>query len=168
MYHIMRDEITNEVLDNVIQIETNTDITIFTPNYTNKASSSVNDIECLICLEIIISTEPLLILDCCSKTVHLACIIDWYSKHPTNKTCFICNQSNTFCRDLVYTEDEETDNNYPELVNPDRIIEVSNTDLVTMRDNELNILTHRCKISSYIIGIIFVVLIIIISFAIIF
>ena len=41
MYHIMQDEITNEILDHVTKIETNTNTTIFTSNYTNKASSSV-------------------------------------------------------------------------------------------------------------------------------
>ena len=68
-------------------------------------------IECPICFENINSDDPILILDCCRKKIHLPCILKWYATHPNNKVCFMCNQGNNFCKDLVYYEevsDEET------------------------------------------------------------
>ena len=71
---------------------------IFTNN--NKPISSYNDmLECPICLTEINQNSPILIIDCCHKKIHLACITEWYSKYPDNKTCFMCNQSNSFCKD---------------------------------------------------------------------
>ena len=64
------------------------------------------DNECPICFENMKIDEPVLILDCCNKKIHLRCIIDWYDTHRENKTCFICNQSNNFCKDLIYSGTE--------------------------------------------------------------
>lgn len=90
--------------------------TIFINN--NKPNSSYNDmIECPICLSEIDQNSPILIVDCCNKKVHLACIIEWYSKYPDNKTCFMCNQSNTFCKDFVYSTENLTENSNDQSLN---------------------------------------------------
>lgn len=88
-------------------------INIDIPERENEYASNVNTIECVICLENILDDDPMLILDCCRKKVHLKCIIDWYSKYPNNKTCFICSQSNNFCKDLVYSDISNSNTDIP-------------------------------------------------------
>ena len=179
MYHIMRDEFTDEiieeVLDDVIDLRSSAITTIFTPGScsSNKSMTALNDvIECPICLENISQAAPLLILDCCSKTVHLECIIDWYSKHPKNKNCFMCNQPNTFCRDLVYTEDDEQHTNSARIIdiqNTDiQNTDIQNTDIQNIRNMDMDVMRYRCVIMFSIIGIFFVVMSLIFTFIILF
>jgi hypothetical protein len=68
----------------------------------DETSPLTHSIECPICFDNIEKIDPHLILDCCSKTIHIKCMVDWYTKHPNNKSCFICNQSNSFCKDFIY------------------------------------------------------------------
>lgn len=70
--------------------------------------------ECPICFEAVISTDAIIIIDCCKQKIHLQCIIKWYETHPENKTCFMCNQTNNFCKDIVYySEASDDEHNNP-------------------------------------------------------
>ena len=164
MYHIMQDELSEQIIDNITDVRSTAKINIIEKNYpiSKDASSSNDNIECPICLENIIFTDPVLILDCCSKTVHLTCIIGWYSKHQTNKTCIMCNQSNNFCQDLVYNENQSYSNT-PQLTNSS-IIEVSDTDIQNVGNMEIN-MRYRCTAIS---SIIFVVICLVLTFVMIF
>ena len=114
----------NETTENDLEIH-NTNI--FTNN--NNPISSYNDmLECPICLTEINQNSPILIVDCCHKKIHLDCIIQWYSKYPDNKTCFMCNQSNSFCKDFVYSNENSNDNSN----------ENSNEDIDDQSINDLN------------------------------
>jgi hypothetical protein len=90
--------------------KTNDYINIDIPERENEYASNSNTIECVICLENIVDDDPMLILECCRKKVHLKCVIDWYTKYPNNKTCFICNQNNNFCKDFVYSNSNSISN----------------------------------------------------------
>ena len=57
--------------------------------------------ECPICLVIMNEEEGILIMDCCGKKVHLACIVTWYTEQSTHQTCFLCNQTNKFCQSIL-------------------------------------------------------------------
>jgi hypothetical protein len=92
-------------------------------------------IECPICLENINDYHPLLILDCCSKQVHLPCILGWYSKRPTNKLCFMCNQSNNFCKDLVYDSIGSEPTNESSYTNNSTSILVEIPDIIIRNNN---------------------------------
>ncbi len=103
-----------------------------------------NSIECPICFENINSTDALLILDCCQKKVHLQCIVSWYTKYPDNKFCFMCNQTNNFCKDLVCNSDRS-----------ETISENTNTDnsIIVQIDTDQEIARKDCKrIISIFIG----------------
>ena len=76
-------------------------LVIIPPDENSPLTRSIIN-ECPICFENIEENDPHLILDCCSKTIHIKCMVDWYTKHPNNKSCFICNQSNSFCKDFIY------------------------------------------------------------------
>ncbi len=101
--------------------KTNDYINIDIPERENEYVSNSNTIECVICLENIVDDDPMLILECCRKKVHLKCVIDWYTKYPNNKTCFICNQNNNFCKDLVYSTSNSTSNSHIIIPNVIRI-----------------------------------------------
>jgi hypothetical protein len=70
--------------------------------------NNINDIECPICFYNIEENDGILIMDCCKYKVHLTCLVDWYTKHPENNVCFMCNQINQFCIDLVLMNQIET------------------------------------------------------------
>ena len=107
-----------EISNNMINIDT----------IINTNSNSINT-ECPICFDVMSDNDPILILDCCFKKVHLSCIIEWYSKRPDNKICFMCNQANNFCKDLIY------DTSYSNVID---ITETSDSSIVT--DNSISII----------------------------
>ena len=82
------------------------------------------DNECPICFETMMIDDPILILECCNKKIHLKCIFNWYDTHRDNKTCFICNQSNNFCKDLIYQNNQNNQNN--QNIRHDKLIILSN------------------------------------------
>lgn len=86
-----------ETNDAIINIDT-----IINLNSTNS--------ECPICFDSMTENDPILILDCCLKKVHISCIMEWYSKRPNNIICFMCNQTNNFCKDITY------DTSYNEII----------------------------------------------------
>jgi hypothetical protein len=62
----------------------------------------IDNFECCICFE---STLPdnnanIYILTCCKNIVHIDCLHQWYT-NKTNANCFICNQYESFCSDLI-------------------------------------------------------------------
>ena len=68
-----------------------------------------NDIiECPICLENIEYDNGFIIMDCCNKQIHLNCLINWYTIHSNYKVCIMCNQTNNFCKNLVYESEKPT------------------------------------------------------------
>ena len=72
--------------------------------------------ECPICLETMENNQGVLIPECCNTKVHLHCLTNWYTANPNNKFCFMCNQSNSFCKDFVYSFDiQEYNNNQTQL-----------------------------------------------------
>ena len=64
-------------------------------------------IECPICLNDINNNEGILIPECCNNPVHLNCIMDWYKKNKNSKVCFICQQQNSFSKDIFYKDSLE-------------------------------------------------------------
>ena len=89
---------------------------IITDNYINNNMVELHNItitevqndiiECPICLENIEQIDGILIMECCNKKIHLECLINWYSKHRKNLICIMCNQTNNFCNNLIYIDDE--------------------------------------------------------------
>lgn len=70
--------------------------------YDSRYDNDINiivEFECPICFEIL-NENNIIILDCCNKTSHISCLVNWYKNNPHNKTCFICNRENTFCNTL--------------------------------------------------------------------
>jgi len=64
----------------------------------------MNDtLECYICLDPISNNinANTYNLECCKNSVHLDCLQKWYNRNRSNPNCFICNQYNKFCSDLV-------------------------------------------------------------------
>lgn len=64
--------------------------------------------ECPICLENININSSLIILNCCKKKVHIKCCIEWYTQHPNNKNCFMCNQNNNLSKELIKKDNNDT------------------------------------------------------------
>jgi hypothetical protein len=60
------------------------------------------NLECCICFDPILPdiSANTYILKCCKNTVHLECLQKWYT-NKTNVNCFICNQYESFCSDLI-------------------------------------------------------------------
>ena len=125
------EEITNKYPD-VLQ-QTDDCVAISVNKYPD---NTIN--ECPICLEPIIESDAMIILECCKKTVHINCLCDWYSSHQDNKNCFMCNQANNFCRDLVYREDTHSDEQFDISHSP----EISGNRM--LRDNR----RHNCMVAS--------------------
>ena len=99
-----------------------------------------NSMECPICFDNINLGDALLILDCCGKKVHIKCIVDWYTKYPNNRTCFICNQTNNFCKDLVYDSRSSEINNENSSVNNS----VDNSSVIQIDNNNSEQEKTRC------------------------
>ena len=123
------------------------------------------DNECPICLEEIEIDSGLIIMECCNKKLHLTCLINWYISNPTKQNCFICNQSNKFCNDLVrfgINQENNTQREYVvEIINPQNNIVVGN-------NNQTRIPIYLNKFRLFIkigilciIGIIFLVILIV-------
>ena len=104
---------------------------------------TTEDIECPICFDTIYNDEAKLLLDCCRKITHLKCIMTWYSTHPKNKLCFMCNQTNNFCKDLVYSVSEEyqtnINHNSDAIVIPVGNVNASSIIVPSRRDWQINI-----------------------------
>jgi hypothetical protein len=111
--------------------------------------------ECPICFENIEENDPHLILDCCFKTIHIKCLIDWYTKNPINKSCFICNQSNSFCKDFI----SEPQHIQTQQQSREHIIQIRRTNIDIINSTKYNI--FYAIIMSFVIFIVIVVLIII-------
>ena len=139
---------TNESSDNTT-IETNSSVLSLNMKNINMNTRT----ECPICFDTIVLDDPILILDCCSKIVHLSCILEWYSNRPNNKLCFMCNQSNNFCKDLIYNEyisepdsdhNIESEHNNNEAEHNNELVQ--NTELIVSYNSDPNI--HRAIINT--------------------
>ena len=76
------------------------------------ATNNENINECYICLDNInLNENDFLELNCCKNNVHLKCLIEWYIKNNTSN-CFICNQTNDFCKELVHNSKIVNDIHY--------------------------------------------------------
>ena len=64
--------------------------------------------ECPICFFSMNEEDGILDMECCNKKIHIKCIVEWYSHHMNQKNCFICNQNNKFCQDLILRNDTDT------------------------------------------------------------
>lgn len=124
MYHIMVDEHGTEC--NLSSLSNSSSSEIQNANFNKQFISFVDIMECPICFGDIEQSDAVLIVDCCRKKIHLACLIEWYSKYPNNKTCFLCNQSNSFCKDFVYSDNSSQSNN-TDTSNNSFIIEVQSS-----------------------------------------
>ena len=71
-------------------------------NQNNNINITI-DFECPICFENL-NENNIIILDCCNKTSHISCVVNWYKNNPHNKTCFICNRENTFRNNLFISD----------------------------------------------------------------
>lgn len=62
-----------------------------------------NNLECYICLDPISDNinANTYVLECCKNPVHLHCLQQWYNTNKNSANCFICNQYNSFCNDLI-------------------------------------------------------------------
>ena len=75
---------------------------------TNRYIVLNDSCECPICFDEIKNDDAIIIMECCNKKVHIRCLYNWYSVHRTNKTCFMCTQSNSFCNELVFDDTQIT------------------------------------------------------------
>ena len=101
MYHIMTNELQYE---SIIICNPINNICIVELNTINETEIPVDKLECPICFEIIEDNDGILIMECCNKKIHLKCLVNWYSNHPNNLVCIMCNQNNIFCNNLMYNE----------------------------------------------------------------
>ena len=72
-------------------------------NSNNNGIVAITDLlECPICPNNIYDTDDsYYIMECCKNKVHLKCLTEWYKSHQKLKTCFICNQYNSFSENFV-------------------------------------------------------------------
>ena len=85
-----------------------------------------NNLECYICLDPISNdiNSNTYILECCKNQLHLDCLQKWYRNNKSNPNCFICNQYNQFCNDLI---EPVIDNSYTLInINNTNTIQISN------------------------------------------
>ena len=138
------------------------------PNEILNISISNDLIECPVCFENIVDYEGILIMDCCNKKIHLKCLIEWYTYYPKKNICFMCNQENNFCKDLVYHNTPTDKSNVQDqdyYINLDRVnsgMIRENNILFSDRENEILIPNNENYISYALITIIIIIIIIII------
>jgi len=111
-----------------------------------------NNLECYICLDPISDNinSNTYVLECCNNSVHLDCLQQWYNTNKTNPNCFICNQSNSFCKDLITPI---TDSSYILIsINNIESVEVPITRQVTIREKIINIAIISCSLLIVIIA----------------
>jgi hypothetical protein len=131
-----------------------------------------NNLECYICLDLISNdvNSNTYILECCKNLVHLDCLQKWYSNNKSNPNCFICNQYNQFCNDLI---EPVTDNSYTLININNDLIEPDNDNSYTLNDiNNVNTIqqTIHDTINNYFkkVGSILIVTIVVIIIFIVF
>jgi hypothetical protein len=79
-------------------------------NDNNVTVIAITDsLECPICLSNITDIDPFYIMTCCKNKFHLQCLIQWYSRHLNQNTCFMCNQNNNFSEKFVSISNELND-----------------------------------------------------------
>ena len=120
-----------------------------------------NNLECYICLDPISNNinANTYVLECCNNSVHLNCLQQWYSTNKTNPNCFICNQPNTFCKDLITPI---TDSSYILIpINNIESVEIPITRQVPIREKIINI---TIRIFSFLVVIVATITICIIVF----
>ena len=138
----MSDAVNNEIINNNVTVIAITEI-----------------LECPICLINIVDDNPYYIMTCCKNKLHLHCLINWYSKHSKQKTCFMCNQTNNFFIDFLAT-DNQSSNNINDTSNI--IIESSESNNATSMEylsapmlNRTNLSNNRiCNCVGFIVSII--------------
>ena len=106
----------------------------------NELSCNIDN-ECPICFEYIDIESGLIIMDCCKKKVHIHCLVNWYRNNSTKTCCFICNQSNTFCKDLTSYGQELGIEPHSTNQNTINTINTTNNNQVNIE----NVLVTRCK-----------------------
>lgn len=120
-----------------------------------------NNLECYICLDTISNdiNSNTYILECCKNQVHLDCLQKWYSNNKSNPNCFICNQYNQFCNDLI---EPVIDNSYT-LININNVntLQISNI-IHPRRQDTVN--KYFKKIGSILIVTIVVIVICVVFF----
>ena len=89
-----------------------------------------NNLECYICLDPVSNdiNSDTYILECCKNRVHLECLQKWYSNNNSNSNCFICNQYNQFCNDIMK----------PVIDNSYILININNVDTIQTRRGIVN------------------------------
>ena len=120
-----------------------------------------NNLECYICLDPISNdiNSNTYILECCKNQVHLDCLQKWYSNNKSNPNCFICNQYNQFCNDLI---EPVIDNSYTLInINNTNTIQISNI-IHPRRQDTVN--KYFKKIGSILIVTIVVIVICVVFF----
>ena len=149
MYHIMTNEelIETTIINNSVNSVNNNTYIIEIPIDNNDKNNEIE--ECLVCFNNINTTDGILILDCCNKKLHLTCIIDWYTNHPEKKTCFICNQSNNFCKDLVDNQSPASNSNTSSIQNSQQP-QGNNSLLINNHTNNANNNNNNNNIPIYI------------------
>ena len=86
-------------------------------------------LECPICFSNIEDDGSYYIMPCCKNKIHLQCLINWYSTHSNQTSCFMCNQPNKFYTDFLATdvlESRECIINTSDESLPSQMITVSN------------------------------------------
>jgi hypothetical protein len=61
----------------------------------------MNEEECPICFFLMDEEDGIIHMECCNHKIHIKCVVEWYTHNKDQKKCFICNQVNKFCVDLV-------------------------------------------------------------------
>jgi hypothetical protein len=75
---------------------------ITSKNIVENQNNDICVVECPICLEEFNNNNhDIIIVDCCNKKFHIKCIVTWYSYNINNKFCLMCNQTNSFCNNLL-------------------------------------------------------------------
>lgn len=120
-----------------------------------------NNLECYICLDPISNNinANTYILECCNNLVHLNCLQQWYNTNKTNPNCFICNQYNSFCNDLITPI---TDTSY--IIVPINNVETIELPVTRQQNTQEKFINTITKFSSFLIVTIAVIIICIILF----
>ena len=120
--------------------------------------NNLYDLECPICLEEF-DNNNYIIVDCCNKTFHISCIVEWYTKNPNNNHCFVCNRYNSFCKEFIYHNDSSNISLASRDTSSNHNFELNN--IIIDNQNDINIIVNNNYVRTFCI--IIIVLFVIIS-----
>jgi len=100
----MTREITNMILEDIDDENSNDEYIVNIPLEKSTKEISNLDNDCPVCLEDL--GNDYITMDCCTKLIHIKCINDWYSKKLVNNSndkylCIMCRSESEIVKDIV-------------------------------------------------------------------